>query len=97
MANTITPYIQFTADVGSNHLDGCVPMLDFAIWGEMELDSSKGSEVRWVTRWKYFQKSMTSKLVLMEASPLAHRVKVTTLTQEVVKRMTRNDKRTTTK
>ena len=28
MADSISSYLRFTYDVGSNHKDGCVPMLD---------------------------------------------------------------------
>ena len=38
---------------------------------------------------------MDSKLVLMEASALSTRVKITSLTQEIIRRMTRCDLRTT--
>ena len=91
MANTINKDIIFKEDVCSNYPDGKLPMLDFCVWGEEVEDPSRESGVRWSTRYGYYEKPMTSRLVMMEASAMSARTKISSLSQEVLRVMMRCD------
>ena len=59
---------------------------DFQVWTEEEdTDQESGTKTRLM--FEFYEKPMASKLVIMENSALPHRMKITTLSQEIVRRM----------
>ena len=80
MANSIEKDIKMKEDVGSNYEDGMLPMLDVKMWvGESK---SGGKEIK----YRFYEKPMVSKIVLMERSSLPIKTKIQILVQEVVRR-----------
>ena len=66
-------------------MDGKLPILDLKVYC-VKVRLSFGVEY-WEPRWSFFEKSMKSKYVIMEASAMSDKVKATTLAQEVIRRM----------
>ena len=77
VANSIFDYIQFTVDCPSNHQTGWMPLL--------------GSQVRVAEDntidYIFFEKEIACKYVMMRESAMSTRVKMNTLTQEVIRRL----------
>ena len=80
MANSISEQIEFTYDCADDHGDGKVPMLDLQVWRSRE-------EGRESLLYSYYEKPITSPLVIMEKSALPASNKMTVLAQEVVRRL----------
>ena len=85
MANSILPYIQMKEDVATDCPEEKLPMLDFKVWKEEE--TGENGEKKTIIKHEFYEKPMASKLVMMNKSALPHRMKVTTLSQEVVRRL----------
>ena len=85
MANSILPYIQMKEEVASDCPEEKLPMLDFKVWKEEETEER--GEKKTVIKYEFYEKAMASKLVMMNKSALPHRMKVTTLSQEVIRRL----------
>ena len=73
-------------DVGSNHPDGKLPMLDIKVWLEKEDDDAGVSRNKITT--EFYEKAMVGNRMLMAGSALPKKVKITSLTQMVLKRCT---------
>ena len=77
IANSIFDYIKFTVDCPSNHPSGWMPLL--------------GSQVRVAEDntidYLFFEKEIACKFVMMRDSAMSTRVKMNTLTQEVIRRL----------
>ena len=82
LSNSLLPFIKFKEDVPANHESKKIPVLDFQVWAEEE---DAGLETGTKTRlmFEFYEKPMASKLVIMENSALPHRMKITTLSQEL--------------
>ena len=87
MSGSILPFIQFKEEVASECVERKVPMLDFAVWKEVQEDQNRVSGKKTEIMWEFYEKPVASKLVVMERSALPHRTKITTLTQEIIRRM----------
>ena len=85
MSNSILPFIQLKEEVASDCKEGRLPMLDFQVWKEMV--EKEDGEKETLIKYEFYEKPMASKLMIMDRSALPHRIKVTTLSQEVVRRM----------
>ena len=85
MSNSILPYIQFTEEVASECPGQKLPMLDFQVWQEERTNEEGEREI--IIQHEYYEKPMASKLMMMERSAMPHRMKVATLSQEVVRRL----------
>ena len=85
MANSILPYIQMKEEVASDCPEEKLPMLDFKVWKEEE--KGEKDEKKTIIKHEFYEKPMASKLVMMNKSALPHRMKVTSLSQEVVRRL----------
>ena len=86
LSNSLLPFIKFKEDVPANHESKKIPVLDFQVWAEEEdTDQESGTKTRLM--FEFYEKPMASKLVIMENSALPHRMKITTLSQEIVRRM----------
>ena len=81
MANSIKDDNVMKEDVGSNHSDGTLPMLDVRMW--VERDSETGEQE---IKYKFYEKEMVSRLVLMERSALPIKTKIQIMVQEIVRR-----------
>ena len=80
-ANSIYPWLSFTADVPSMHDSMTVPMLDIQVW---VCHSSSGHDR---LSWSFFEKNMSSCRVLKATSGYNWRSKVVTMTMETMRRM----------
>ena len=74
VANSIEDMIQMTIDVPSSYMDGKVPMLDTKVWLNNE-DNNK-------IYYKFHQKEMRNRLVILKKSALTMNQKTNILTQE---------------
>ena len=85
LCNSIWPWIQVKEDVGSKYEDKKLPILDLKVY-VVELVNEYGVKY-WVPRWSFYEKPMKSQYVLMKESAMGKKTKVTTLTQEVIRRL----------
>ena len=86
MANSIRKDVQMEEDVASNHHDNNLPMLDIKVWMEEYETAAEMKRQRMTT--EFYEKGMVGKKMLMEKSALAKKVKITSLTQMVLRRWT---------
>ena len=86
LSNSLLPFIKFKEDVPANHESRKIPVLDFQVWAEEE-ETGQESGTKTRLMFEFYEKPMASKLVIMENSALPHRMKITTLSQEIVRRM----------
>ena len=82
MANTILPFIQVTFDTVDDHPSKTLPVLDLQCWTEGK-----------VVLHKYYEKPMSSKYCIMEASAMSQNVKWSSLSQEIIRRMKNTSRR----
>ena len=75
MANSLDNNIKIKEDVATNYENRKLPMLDVQMW----MEDKK-------IRYKFYEKPMVSKLVIMERSALPAKVKMQVLAQEIVRR-----------
>ena len=73
VANSIYPWLQFTGVTVGPEPDSMVPMLDSQ--GRIDHNSGGGEQIR----FKYYEKSCSSPLVLMNQSAMGTRQKFQTL------------------
>ena len=83
MANSIEKDIQLTVDTPSNHRDKKLPVLDLKMWVEDRV-GERGEEYQEVVH-EFFEKEMVAPRLISKESALPTRVKMTTLTQEVIR------------
>ena len=57
IANSISPMLQFEEDTGSNHTDGCLPILDLKVWKEVKEDTI-------TIKHSFYKKPMASKFTI---------------------------------
>ena len=81
MANSISTSLTFKGDIPENHEDGTLPMLDFCTW--LKTDHKGKTRIQ----HKFYEKPCASNMVLEERSAQPLRIKVNTLSQEVIRRL----------
>ena len=81
MANSVDPNITFTGEGADDHEGGRVPMLDLKVW------RSVGPGGEELLRHCYYEKPITSKMMVMAKSALPMKTKMTVLAQEIIRRM----------
>ena len=86
LGNSIREDIVMEEDVGSNYTDGKLPMLDMKVWLE-EYTNEEGFGRQRITT-EFYEKSMVGDRMLMEMSALPRKVKITSLSQMVLRRCT---------
>ena len=84
LSNSILPCIQLKEEVASDCIDNKLPMLDFKVWKEVNVTEEGNSQT--IIKHEFYEKPVASKLVMMNRSALPHRMKIQTLTQEVIRR-----------
>ena len=77
IANSIFDYLQFTADFPSLHTSGWMPLLDL----EVRIASDLSVDYR------FYSKPCSSQYVMMKNSAMPARTKMSSLTQEAVRRL----------
>ena len=87
MSDSVLPYINFKEEVASESKNKKIPMLDFQVWKVEEVDESKENGVKTEIQFEFYEKPVASKIVVMATSALPHRVKIATLSQEIIRRM----------
>ena len=87
MASSIMPGLQFTTDYCSKNPSGTVAMLDFQMWKVTEDNPSNPGGSREALRYTFYEKPMSNDKVLVATSAMPHRVKISTLTQEGIRRL----------
>ena len=98
LSNSLLNFIRFKEDVPANHESKKIPVLDLQVWREEEYpvknslqshleEETSEAGLKTNLMWEFFEKPMASKFVIMENSALPHRIKMTTLCQEVIRRM----------
>ena len=76
MMNDVYPFMNFTVELGEDFVDGKLPSLDINIW------------VEGMTIWyEFFEKTMASNLMVEAGSALSKEVKLSTLSEEVARRL----------
>ena len=76
VGDSICPFIKVSVDCPSNHDDGFLPILDL-----------KTRIVNNKIEYRFFKKSMSSRVTIMASSALPPNVKRTTMTNEVLRRL----------
>ena len=89
MMNSIFRNIQVTEEVPENFEDNKLPVLDFKCWMEGEMHIMKGSTEIKTKRilYTYFEKKMSSKYSILKTSALPEKTKVSSLSNDLVRRM----------
>ena len=75
--NDVFPFLNFTVELGEDFIDGKLPSLDVAIWIE------NGNRIM----YKFFEKTMATNLMVEANSALSKEVKLSTLSEEVSRRL----------
>ena len=83
LANYLEKDIQLTVDTPSDHADGKLPVLDLRMWMETR-EGERGNQYQEVMH-EYYEKEMVAPRVIGKDSALPNKVKITTLTQEIIK------------
>ena len=78
IANSLVPYLQFTLDCPSQHTSGWMPLLDL----EVRVATDNNS-----IDFRFYSKPCSSKYVMLQNSAMPARTKMSTLTQEVIRRL----------
>ena len=89
MVDTIWTFIQVTYDCPGLNKNEMVPILDLQVKMENHEDEVEGLgkvEMQQIV-WRFFEKPMNSPYVIMEASAMPQKVKITTMVQEMIRRM----------
>ena len=96
-ANSIVPWLQFTADIPQYHSSGMVPILDLQVWVEHpsgdNLTSGLGPDT---ICWTYYEKKISSNKVMRAETAYPWRSKIVTLTMELFRRMRNSTRQLTT-
>ena len=73
--------LKFTKDTPEDHKNKKVPMLDLQVWVEKHMVETLTGEVKEINilLHEYYEKEVTSKLVMMATSAMPWRQKITTL------------------
>ena len=100
MASSVTKCLQFTSDTPANHETGDMPVLDTSMWVGLEeravgipepyLEEGihlKTGKMHKIVLHKFYQKPMTNLLTNLESNPVPEKQKVTTTTQEIIRRL----------
>lgn len=85
LSDSLISFIKLKEDVPVNHVCGKIPVLDFQVWAEKDTDED--GDMKTNVMFEFYEKPMSSKFVIMEESALPNRMKITTLSQEVIRRM----------
>ena len=84
MVNSITTDIQMEETVASSQEGGRLPVLDFQVWKEVDMEPN-GKEVT-VIKFEFYEKEMVSRFVMLADGALPDRMKTTVLAQEALRR-----------
>ena len=93
MANDIFPSLNFSHDMPEMHPDNKVPMLDIACWRETVQDRTRPGGKKQVVSHSFYEKACVSPKVLEYESALPIKIKIVTLTQEILRRMRNSSRR----
>ena len=87
-ADSITPWLEFTADIPQNHQSKMVPILDLQMWiqhpSQEEMDSGLGSNL---VCWTFYRKPVASSKVVHAETAYPWRSKLVTLAMELFRWM----------
>ena len=84
MVNSITTDIQMEETVASSQEGGKLPVLDFQVWKEVDMEPN-GKEVT-IIKFEFYEKEMVSRFVMLADGALPDRMKTTVLAQEALRR-----------
>ena len=82
MANTLLPFIQVTSDCQDEHAENTLPVLDLQCWLEGGL-----------VLHLFYQKHTGSSYCVIEASAMSANTELSTLSQEIIRRMKKSSQR----
>ena len=85
LCNSIWEFIVMKEDVPSNYPDNKLPILDLAVYC-VTLTTPEGVQYT-VPRFSFYEKPMRSQFTIHQETAMGEHCKVTTLTQEVIRRM----------
>jgi hypothetical protein len=77
MMNDVFPFLNFTIELGEDFLDGKLPSLDTTVW----------VEDGWKVLFEFFEKTMSTNLMVEAKSALSNEVKMATLSEEITRRL----------
>ena len=85
LCNSIWSWIKMREDVGSNYPSGRLPILDVEVY-VVELETPEGVQYS-VPRFGFYEKPMNSRYVLHSSTAMGEKPKITSLVQEVIRRL----------
>jgi hypothetical protein len=80
--NSVMSFLRFTQEIGEDFPDNKLPSLDTKIWVE-----------NWVILFEFFEKSMSTNLVVHAKSALSEEVKLSSLAEEAARRLRNTSRR----
>ena len=87
-ADSITSWLDFTADIPEYHTSGMAPILDLQMWvqhpGEEEMDSGLGADL---LCWTFYRKPISSSKIMRATTAYPWRSKLVMLAMELFRRM----------
>ena len=89
MVDTVWTFIQVTYDCPGLNNNNMVPILDLIVrmeWKEEEVEGVGKVRMQQIV-WRFYQKPMNTPYVIMASTAIPQKVKVTTMVQEVIRRM----------
>ena len=84
--NSVFCNIQFEAEIQDDFEDNRLPTLDFRLW--MDQGQDQGGKNKDKVMYSFFEKEMASPYCIMEKSAMPESTKVSSLAQDLVRRMT---------
>ena len=89
MSDSILDFVQFEEVSASQCPGGKVPMLDFQLWKEEQKVKveGKGEILKTSIKFEFYEKKVACNTVIMESSAMPKRTKISTLSQEIIRRM----------
>ena len=84
LSNSIMEFIVMEEDVASNYPDKRLPILDLKVWTVEKCKDDGTKFIQLAT--EFFEKTMVSDVVMMERSAMPKKMKLASLSQEVVRR-----------
>ena len=86
MASSVVPGLTFTVDYPAMNENGKVPVLDFQLWKERTEDKDTGKVTENI-KYEFYEKKVSNQKVLERDSAIPHKMLLSSMTQEGVRRL----------
>ena len=81
--NSVYKNIQFTTEIPEDFADKRLPTLDFTMWLSEEEDEKNRGKLK----YSFYEKEVSSKFCIQEKSAMADNSKMSSLSQDLIRRM----------